>query len=215
METVLTIFWFLGAAFSLWMKYERTSGFTWIDIAFFALFWPLILLYYFIDTKRQNARLPESSGEGDALLTAAGQGDPEAVAKVAGYRAEGAMAEDIRCWWNLPRATRHAVLEDDETARMALFMHVMEETGTAEVAGQRVFKMHPRYGDPQDTTAASGEDRPLPIVLKDRVNRYIESRMSDGPAFKQELEASTSFNAHVRTKLQLDQRRPPASTDSA
>lgn len=139
-----------------------------------------------------------STGEGNALLSAAHRGDPAAIAKVAAYRAEGATDADIRSWWNLSRVERQAILADDERARLAHFIHLVDETGDADLAGKRVFKMHPRYGDPEDTTLGSGDDRPLPIVLKDRVNRYIERRMSDGHAFKQELEgqpASTPMSA--------------------
>lgn len=93
-------------------------------------------------------------------------------------------------------------MDTDNVARGALFIKAMRETGDDDAAAaQTVFKSHPRYGDPQDTTDASGEDRPLPIVLKDRVNRYAISRAGDLAVFKRELQASTSFNAHVRGKL--------------
>lgn len=148
-----------------------------------------------------------SSGEGDALLAAADQGDPVAAAQVVAYRAEGATDDDIRSWWNLSGSERQAVLDNDETSRLALFIHLVEEQSLdPKMASQEIFKVHARYGDPQDATFCSGEDRPLPIVLKDRVNRYVESRMNDPLAFKKELEASTSFNAYIRSKFDMGQQ---------
>lgn len=153
-------------------------------------------------TRFRRRRGNASSGEGDALLEAADKGDRVAAAQVVAYRAEGATDEDIRSWWNLSSSERQAVLDTDETSRLALFIHLVEEQSLdPEMASQEIFKVHARYGDPQDATFCSGEDRPLPIVLKDRVNRYVESRMNDLQAYKNELEASTSFNAHIRSKF--------------
>ena len=37
-------------------------------------------------------------------------------------------------------------------------------------AAAHVRKIHPMYGDPDDTRHTAGDDRPLPYELKDRVN---------------------------------------------
>lgn len=158
------------------------------------------------ETTGSVQREAKSRGEGDVLLAAAARGDEHAAQKVASYRAEGATDADIRHWWNLTRDERIAVQEDDERARLASYIQNLERLGDPEKAAGRVFKFHPRYGDSDDATEADAHDRALPIVLKDRVNRYVESRMADGNAFLKELEASTTFNAHVRRKLGIGGR---------
>lgn len=72
----------------------------------------------------------------------------------------------------------------------------------AEEAGTKVRKFYPIYGDPQDTTHAIGDDRPLPYEIKERVNRYIERRsQADPDKCKKEIEDSTTFNALVRREI--------------
>jgi len=63
-------------------------------------------------------------------------------------------------------------------------------------------KFHPMYGDPNDTSKSSGDDRPLPFELEDRIKRYIEMRREQGgDFFKADLEATSSFNALVRREI--------------
>jgi hypothetical protein len=61
------------------------------------------------------------------------------------------------------------------------------------------------YGDPADTSHRSGDDRPLPYELKDRINRYIEKRrLHDPEAYKQDIQISSSFNALVRKEIRAN-----------
>ena len=55
------------------------------------------------------------------------------------------------------------------------------------------------YGDPNDTTYFTSDDRPIPESLRYRVAIYTARREKEDPEdFQNELEAASSFNALVR-----------------
>ena len=102
----------------------------------------------------------------------------------------------------MPDLERRLMLKDDENSRLAAFMHHLDQGVSQEKAAIEVRRFHPIYGDPSDTSKSSGDDRPLPYELKDRINRYIEMRNQQGADFfKADLEASSSFNALVRGEI--------------
>ncbi|MFA6428697.1 MAG: hypothetical protein WCW02_04140 [Candidatus Buchananbacteria bacterium] len=113
---------------------------------------------------------------------------------------EGVRDEDIRWWWNLQPLERHVMLQVDELHRMALFIEKMKEGKSAEEAAAIGRKYHPMFGDTNDTTHTSGDDRPLPEELKDRINIYIEKR-GKTEEFKQDIEKSTTLNALIRKEI--------------
>jgi len=130
-------------------------------------------------------------------------------------RAEGVRDEDIRWWWNLNDVERYMMLNVDNMHKMALFIEKMtkskykDKEKAGDEAGRTVWEAHPVYtnGDPniKPKNAPSGikrEDFPLPIELKDRVNRYIENRAIDDPEkIKQELKGFLTFNAFIRKEI--------------
>ena len=102
----------------------------------------------------------------------------------------------------MPDLERRLMLKDDASSRIAAFMHHREQDMSREEAVVKVKKSHPIYGDPNDTSKSSGDDRPLPYELKDRINCYIEMRSQQGAdSFKTDLEATSSFNALVRLEM--------------
>jgi hypothetical protein len=67
---------------------------------------------------------------------------------------------------------------------------------------KKVEKSLPIYGDPDDTSHKTGDDRPLPDELKNRINIYIEKRVRDNPEkYKNEIEESSTFNALIRKEI--------------
>ena len=105
----------------------------------------------------------------------------------------------------MPDLERRLMLKDDDNSRMAAFIHHREQGTSKEEAAVEVKKFNPMYGDPNDTSKSSGDDRPLPYELKDRINRYIEMRVKQGAdSYKADLEASSSFNALVRREISKD-----------
>ena len=69
-------------------------------------------------------------------------------------------------------------------------------------AAIQVGKYHPMYEGTHEIRPTSGDDRPLPPELMDRVNLYIEKRWheeSDG--FEDEIERCSSLNAILRREI--------------
>ncbi|MDP2638789.1 MAG: hypothetical protein Q8P06_01315 [Candidatus Azambacteria bacterium] len=123
-------------------------------------------------------------------------------------KTEGVKDEDVRWWWNLNDIERRIMLKQDDIARMTLFMAELEKSNesskekAADKAAAKVRKFHPTYGDPDDTTHTTGDDRPLPYELKDRVNIYIEKRARENSEkYKNEIEQSSTFNALLRKEI--------------
>jgi len=146
-----------------------------------------------------TADLPQNFG--DVLLSREST-DEQTRAKLSAKRKEGVTDEDIRWAWNMLDLERRLMQKEDENSRIAAFMHHLDQGLSQEEAAIRVKKFNAMYGDPNDTSKSSGDDRPLPFELKDRINRYIEMRAEQGAdSFKADLEASSSFNALVRLEM--------------
>jgi hypothetical protein len=117
-------------------------------------------------------------------------------------RKEGVRDEDIRWWWNMHDLERRFLDKDDELSRVALFIHNIQEGRSSEEAAALVKKYFPIFGDPDDTSTSSGDDRPLPYELKDRINIYIQNRSTDsGANYKKDIEKYSSFNSLVRREI--------------
>lgn len=116
-------------------------------------------------------------------------------------RSQGVRDEDIRWWWKLHDLERRIMLKMDNLSRMTTFLACRDQGMTPEQAAARIRKLFPSYGDLDADPNTTGDDRPLPHELKDRVNRYVESRAADPSTFKKEIEESTSLNALVRREI--------------
>ena len=117
-------------------------------------------------------------------------------------RQEGVKDEDMRWWWNMHDLERRMMLKIDDISRMALFIKEREQGRTDEKAAAKVRKYFPMYGNPDDATHSSGDDRPLPYELKDRVNTWIQRQQVTHPdAIKKRIEESSSLNALVRAEI--------------
>jgi len=146
-----------------------------------------------------SANLPPNYG--DVLLSREST-DEKTRAMLSAKRKEGVTDEDIRWAWNMLDLERRLIHKEDENSRIAAFMHHLDQGLSQEEAAVRMKKFNAMYGDPNDTSKSSGDDRPVPFELKDRINRYIEMRAEQGAdSFKADLEASSSFNALVRLEI--------------
>jgi hypothetical protein len=155
--------------------------------------------------KEDMDNLPDNFG--DLLLQKEATG-PNIKAWLAKVRREGGTDEDIRNWWNLHDLERRIILKNDENSRVALVMDQLEKMGATketmhesmDKAVAHARKYFPFWGDPDDCTHLSGDDRPLPEELKFRVNRWIQRKQAD-PNYKEEVERSTTFNALIRREI--------------
>lgn len=147
--------------------------------------------------KEGTADLPDNYG--DLLIQATESGDPKAKKIVDKARKEGSTDEDVREFWNLNDLQRRMVIWSENVFRYSTFKCVKKDGLTADDAMVQVRKMFPMYGDPDDTSNTSGDDRPLPHELRGRVDRY---RKKSGAAYiMDKVKQFTTYNAFVRDEI--------------
>jgi len=126
-------------------------------------------------------------------------------------RDEGVIDEDIRWWWNLNDVERQMMLIVDDFHFLSLFISERKSGKTEEESGRAVWEARPIYtnGDPctkpeRAPFELKREDFPLPIELKNRVNRYIEKITEENSKkIKKDLRGFSTFNAFVREKIKI------------
>lgn len=150
--------------------------------------------------KEGTSNLPQNFGE---ILLEKESTDEKIKTMLAKKRKEGVRDHDIRWWWNMHDLERRMMLMHDDVTKLAGFRKYTEEDSTnSDEAAKRIRKYFPVYGDPDDATHTTGEDRPLPFELKDRINIYFEKRSQrDSAKLKQEIEEASSLNALIRKEI--------------
>lgn len=150
--------------------------------------------------KEGTSNLPAHFGE---ILLQKEAADKKTQAILLKKREEGVKDEDIRWWWGMSDLERRIMSKVDDFFGLSMYIKYRNEDGLGnEEAATKVRKFHPIYGDPQDMTHTSGDDRALPYEIKDRVNRYIVRRsQTDLDKCKEEIEKSPTFNAFVRREI--------------
>ena len=149
--------------------------------------------------KENTYNLPVNFG--DILLKKESQ-DDKIKFKLAKIRNEGVKDQDIRWWWNTHELERKMIIFVDTFNAFAKFTRNIEQGMSDEDSMKEHRKIHPIYGDPDDTNNSSEEDKPLPYELRDRINIYIEKRSRLDPEnFNQEVKKASSFNALIRQEI--------------
>jgi len=149
--------------------------------------------------KEGSGDIPENFGN---ILLSSEKNDVRINNMLIAKRKEGVRNEDIKWWWNMHDLERRLLIKEDELSRMAFFIHHLKEGKTSEESASLVMKYFPLFGNHEDTSKHSGDDRPLPYELKDRINIYIQKRASeDADNYKKDIESYSSFNALIRTDL--------------
>jgi len=156
---------------------------------------------------KEQARRARTLGlppdEGDRLLARAStdQGLREGPAL---YRREGVRDDDIRWWWSLHDLERRMMVAIDDLFRGEMYLSLWEQLGDHEAAAAQVRKWHPMFGDPRDTSNTDGDDRPLHLELKDRVNTYTQRQFQIDPErFRRRISGFSTFNALVRHEVRV------------
>lgn len=136
---------------------------------------------------------------GDLLIDKQDRDEP-ARKFIGELRAEGVRDEDIRWWWNMHDLERCMLAENDDLSRFTLFNKELDEGHSEDEAGANVRKHFPIFGAPSAETAGSGDDRPLPFELKDRINRFLENAANQQHLRSNALKFS-SMNAYIRDRI--------------
>ena len=117
-------------------------------------------------------------------------------------RNEGVKDEDIRWWLNMHELERKLLLKIDEMMRAMSFIKYREDGLSIDEATIKVKKFFPIFGNLDDSSTSTEDDRPLPFELKDRINKYIEHQYKlDAKIFKEKVEILSSFNALIRNEI--------------
>lgn len=149
--------------------------------------------------KEGTSKFPQNFGD---ILLEKESTNPHFKSMLAKKRNQDVRDEDIKWWWNMHDLERRMMIEVDNLSGFALFLKLKEDGLNEDEAGKRVKKSRPIFGDPSDTSTSTGEDRPLPFELKDRINIYIQKRSQTDPEIlKNEIAESSSFNALIRKQI--------------
>lgn len=126
-------------------------------------------------------------------------GNPRAKKIVEKARKDGATDEEIRKYWNLNEWERRLMIWYDNIFRTAAYEKAKDEGLSPDKALIEVNKSISFFGDPDDTSKLSGDDRPLPFELKDRVNAYM---MKYGYSLNHKISNKyTTMNAFIRSEI--------------
>jgi len=150
--------------------------------------------------KEDSPDLPQNVGD---FLLEKKSSDEKIRSILAKKRNEGIRDQDIRWWFNMHDLERRILLKVDDVSMRSLFTKLREQDGLSEdEATKGIRKGYPVFGDPDDTSHSTGEDRPLPYELKNRINIFVQKRLQKDPEkFKKEIEESSTFNALVREEV--------------
>lgn len=113
-------------------------------------------------------------------------------------RREGVRDQDVRWYWNLPPLERVMLEKADEMSRVALYIASIKQGSNADQAGDLVWKVHPKFGNPAE---GHDDDRPLPIELKARINSFIERHSASPLVMRAKTDKASSFNALIRSEI--------------
>lgn len=154
--------------------------------------------------KEGTAALPDNYG--DLLIEAAESGEPSAKRIVDKARGEGATHEDIREFWNLNDIQRRMVIWSENLHRIAWANSLWKPGLTRneeEKVAATIRKTFPYYGDPDDTSVTSGNDRPLPHELRGRVDRWRVKIISEEgeEGIREKISKYSTFNALIREEI--------------
>lgn len=164
--------------------------------------------------EQESLNLPMKYGD---ILLEKESTDERVKETLAKKRKEGVRDEDIRFWWNLPDLERSMVVQADSVIRMEPFVISIGKGMDKYEAAAEVRKIHPIYEDHdykylikeqksafqfRSLTNTTGEDRPLPYELKNRINKYIEKMLRENiEELKKDMENFSTFNALVREEI--------------
>ncbi len=89
---------------------------------------------------------------------------------------EGVTESDILRWWDMDEVERQLVAIEDDVAHLAVYIEALEETGSGDGAAQIAWQTHPYYDYSAGATVQpNAKDQLLPVELKGRVNKWMES----------------------------------------
>lgn len=160
-------------------------------------------------------KLPEHYG--DLLIAGVEMQDPDSYAFVLRAVQGGASIVEVQDWWNLPDLERRMYGWESDTLQNTLYAHLLQTGYGEEEAFTKMPKHTVFFGDPEDESLFSGEDRFLPPEMRLWVSAFIENTTdSIHPATLHDLAADySSINAFIRQQRTLGYWNEPLSSITA
>jgi hypothetical protein len=119
-------------------------------------------------------------------------------------KAEGVTEKDIRWWWGMPDPMCWFLFSWEECVAGTTFLSGLAKGLEPGTAAKRMtqsivtYRFGPAYEDQPNFV---GDNKRLPFEMKDRIDRYVESRKKDPEGYKKEIESFPSVNALMRAKI--------------
>lgn len=142
-------------------------------------------------------KLPQSFGD---IILQKEKEDPK-VMNMHVKRKDGVQDADIKWFWNMHPLERCMLEVDDEVTRLTAYTHYSQSGMSDENAGKEVRKFFPIFGNSENTQHTAGDDRPLPVELKNRINKWIQQKTLNAQMFKDQLSCFTTMNAYIRSEI--------------
>lgn len=115
---------------------------------------------------------------------------------------DGVIDEDIDDWWSLNDVERKLIFEI-ENYFINFFLALGEESGLKGDDVVRFLMKNKSVYDNFNHPFFSGDSAPLPIELRNRVNKCMNSFLEDDTKFNEELNNYPSMNAFLRHKITM------------
>jgi hypothetical protein len=155
-----------------------------------------------VERARDQGTLRLPTGMGDRLLREERENDG-IRSMLAKKRADGVTDEDIRWWWNMHDLERQMLVVQDDASRTVVSVYWMDQGLPVEEAVAKAQQALVTYGDPEEPSAARGDDRPLPYELKDRINRFMLQGSGNPSELKRRIRSFSSMNAFIRAEMRV------------
>ncbi|MCL5072999.1 MAG: hypothetical protein M1308_19235 [Actinobacteria bacterium] len=162
----------------------------------------LVMTKTYIKRAEENLNKPQIiipfyTGNCDGLLKAAKEN--QAIKEYLDcIRKEGVCDNDIRDWYDRSALSRSMHFEIAAHYRVNLSALLFTKGRSSNEIEDVLIKTFPVYGEPNDTSNYTGDDRPLPIELWGRItNKYAY----DSSMFNNEIQSFSSFNAYIRSLI--------------
>ncbi len=150
--------------------------------------------------KEGTQRLPANYGD---VLLQREKTDANVANELAKKRREGVTDEDIRVYWNASELWRRTTDQLGQFLMYSAWKGLVKEGQSDEEAALHVRRLFPYWGNPDDMSVASGDNRPLPIELSRREDAWTsrERQRIGDQAFQERCQSSSSYNAVIRAEI--------------
>jgi len=158
-----------------------------------------------IQTAKEKSREKKLAGLDANVYLSLAQTNPKVQAELDWKIGEGVREQDFRRWWDMPDLERQLLVLMDFIGNAGYFGALRDKGFSAEEALRLVNQASPSYVEFSDMSKLpKNADFPLPIELRERVERRVEQERAKDPSGGQWTAYRNQFssvNALVRHEI--------------